>query len=141
MKISHIRKPGTQVWHLVDAEDKVLGELAAKVASVLRGKHKPSFTPNLDSGDYVVVINASKIRVTGAKEEDKKYYRHSGQMGKLKTFSYKEMMAKSPSKVIEIAVQGMLPHNKLRKVIMNKLKVFKDATHKFANQKLEPLTF
>ena len=115
-------------WHLVDARDKILGRLATQIATWLMGKHKPTFSPNLDSGDYVVVINAEKIRVTGNnKAKDKLYYRHSGYPGGLKSISLEEMLKIHPTRVIEHAVKGMLPHNRLGAKMIKKLKVYAGA--------------
>jgi len=101
-------------WFLVDAKDKTLGELAVVIANTLRGKNKVTFTPHVDGGDYVIVLNAEKIRVTGNKEEDKKYYRHSGYLGNLKTESLKVVREKNPARILQNAVSGMLPKNRLR---------------------------
>jgi large subunit ribosomal protein L13 len=111
-------------WYIVDATDKVLGRLATKIAQVLMGKHKPTYTPHMEMGDFVIVINAHKVKVTGRKEENKIYYRHSGYPGGLTQVPYKSMKAKSPEKVILHAVKGMLPNNKLRSKRMAKLKVY-----------------
>lgn len=116
-------------WHVIDASDKVLGRLATQVANLLMGKHKPIFTRNLDTGDFVVVINADKIRVTGNKAKQKLYYRHSGYPGGLKSVSLEEMMQTKPTRVIEHAVRGMLPHNRLGAKMMKKLKVYAGDTH------------
>lgn len=123
-------------WHLVDAKDVVLGRVSSQVAQLLIGKHKPYFVPNLDCGDYVVVINSDAIKVTGNKMEDKKYYRHSGYPGGLKTASLREKMSNS-TRVIEHAVKGMLPKNKLQDPRLRRLKVFKDANHPYQD-KLTP---
>ena len=116
-------------WHVVDATDKVLGRLATQIASLLMGKHKPVFTRNLDTGDFVVVINAEKVRVTGKKAKQKMYYRHSGYPGGFKIIRYEEMMQTHPTRVIEHAVKGMLPHNRLADKIFKKLKVYTGNTH------------
>lgn len=116
-------------WHIIDASDKVLGRLATRVASFLMGKHKPIFCRNLDTGDYVVVINAEKVRVTGNKTKQKLYYRHSGYPGGLKTISFEKMMQTHPTRVIEHAVKGMLPHNRLGTSMMKKLKVYVGEAH------------
>lgn len=128
-----------QKWYLVDAEGKTLGDIAVKLAVILRGKNKPYFSPHVDCGDYVVVINAEKIRVTGNKLEDKKYYTHSGILGHLKETSLKELMAKKPTKALENAVRGMLPANRLRKNVFSKLKVFAGTEHTHAAQKPEKI--
>ena len=116
-------------WHIIDASDKVLGRLATRVASLLMGKHKPIFSRNLDTGDYVVIINAEKVRVTGNKTKQKLYYRHSGYPGGLKTISLEKMMQTHPTRVIEYAVKGMLPHNRLGTSMMKKLKVYVGEAH------------
>ncbi len=128
-------------WYVVDASGMVLGRLASEVASVLRGKNKPEFTPNVDTGDYVVVINAEKIKVTGKKLEQKIYYRHSDYVGSLKETTLKEMLAKHPERVIEFAVKGMLPKGPLGREMMTKLHVYAGAEHPHAAQKPEVLTF
>ncbi len=116
-------------WHVIDASDKVLGRLATQVASLLMGKHKPIFTPNLDTGDNVVVINAVKVRVTGNKTKQKVYYRHSGYSGGLKSITLERMMQTNPTRVIEYAVKGMLPHNRLGASMLKKLRVYTGDTH------------
>lgn len=116
-------------WRVIDASDKVLGRLATQVASLLMGKHKPIFSPNLDTGDFVVVINAEKIRVTGNKAKQKVYYRHSGYPGGLKGISLEKLMQTNPARVIEYAVKGMLPHNRLGAKMFRKLKVYAGDTH------------
>jgi large subunit ribosomal protein L13 len=116
-------------WILVDAEDKTLGRLASSLASRLRGKHRPEFTPNADLGDYIVVVNASKITVTGDKLNQKKYYKHSGYPGGIKSKSLKEVIKNSAEDAIRMAVKGMLPKNKLGKKMLTKLKIYKDAEH------------
>jgi len=126
-------------WYVVDAEGKTLGRLASQVASVIRGKHKPTYTPSLDTGDHVIVINAEKVRVTGNKEKQKFYYRHSGYPGGLRAVPYEVMMAKKPEAIIEHAVRGMLPHNRLGRSLWRKLKVYRGAEHPHAAQKPKPL--
>ena len=121
-------------WHLIDASDKVLGRLATEASALLLGKHKPTFTRNLDTGDYVVVINAEKILVTGNKAKQKLYYRHSGYPGGLKSASLEEVMQKDPTKVIEHAVKGMLPHNRLGAQMIKKLKVYVGDSHPHVSQ-------
>lgn len=116
-------------WHVVDASDKILGRLATEIAGLLTGKHKPIFCRHLDTGDYVVVINADKVRVTGNKARQKFYYRHSGYPGGLKSVSLEEMMRTHPTRVIEHAVKGMLPQNRLRASVMKKLKVYVGDAH------------
>jgi len=116
-------------WHVIDASDKVLGRLATQIAGLLMGKHKPIFSRNLDSGDFVVVINADKVRVTGNKAKQKLYYRHSGYPGGLKSISLEKMMQTNPTRVIKHAVKGMLPHNRLGASIMKKLRVYVGENH------------
>ncbi len=116
-------------WHVIDASDKVLGRLATQVAGLLMGKHKPTFSRHLDTGDFVVIINAAKVRVTGNKAEQKLYYRHSGYPGGLKSISLEKMMQTDPARVIEYAVRGMLPHNRLGAQMMKKLKVYAGEAH------------
>ena len=116
-------------WHLIDAEDKVLGRLATQIARLLMGKHKPIYSRHLDTGDYVVVINAAKVQVTGKKMKDKIYYRHSGYPGGLKSINYEKMMEKHPTRAIEYAVKGMLPHTKLGVQMLKKLRVYAGAEH------------
>lgn len=121
-------------WHLVDAADKTLGRLASKVAHILRGKHKPEFTPHVDTGDFVIVINAEKIRVTGNKAKDKIYYRHSGYPGGLKEISFEKLQAKAPERVFMLAVKGMLPKGPLGYATLKKLKVYAGPEHHHAAQ-------
>jgi len=116
-------------WFLVDAEGKTLGRLATKIAEILRGKHKPIYTPHLDCGDYVVVINADKIRVTGRKLDQKIYYRHSGYPGGLKSITLRDQLQKHPERVLEAAVRGMLPKNRLGRKMFKKLKVYAGDSH------------
>lgn len=116
-------------WHVIDAEGAVLGRLATVVAHVLRGKHLPTFTPSIDNGDYVIVINAEKVRVTGNKETDKKYYRYSGYPGGLREQSLRDLRRKHPERVVEIAVRGMLPKNRLGRQLFRKLRVYPGADH------------
>jgi len=118
-----------QSWILVDAKDKTLGRLASTLASRLRGKHRPEYTPNVDLGDYIVVINANKINVTGDKLNQKNYFRHSGYPGGIKSRSLDEVIKKSPEDAIRMAVKGMLPKNKLGKKMLTKLKIYKDNDH------------
>ena len=122
-------------WYLIDAEDEVLGRLAVRIANILRGKNKPEYTPNTDTGDFVVVINASKIRVTGNKETDKIYYHHTGYPGGLKSASFKELMEKDATLALEKAVKGMLQHNTLGAQQLTKLKIYAGAEHPHAAQK------
>lgn len=128
-------------WLLVDAEDQVLGRLASHVAQLLRGKHKPMFTPHLDTGDFVVVINAEKIRLTGSKPENKEYFRHSGYMGGERFIPFRTMIEKHPERVIELAVKGMLPKNNLGRLMRRKLKVYAGPEHPHAAQQPQPIEF
>jgi len=128
-----------QEWYVVDATGKTLGRLASQIAHVLRGKHKPVFTPHIDTGDYVVVVNAEKVRVTGRKMDQKKYYRHSGYVGGLRTITLRDQLAKHPTRVIELAVRGMLPHNRLGRQVMKKLKVYAGPDHPHKAQNPQPL--
>ncbi len=132
-KASEIEKK----WLVVDAADQTLGRLASEVAQLLRGKHKPTFTPHLDTGDFVIVINADKVKVTGKKLDQKIYYRHSGYMGNLKSTPLKDMLAKKPVKVIELAIKRMLPKSRLGRKIFGNLKVYKGTDHPHAAQKPE----
>ncbi len=128
-------------WYVVDADGCTLGRLASGIASVLRGKNKPQFTPHVDTGDYVIVINADKIKVTGKKLDQKIYYNHSDYVGGMKETTLKEMLAKKPEKVIELAVKGMLPKGPLGRSMHKKLFVYAGAEHKHEAQKPEVLTF
>lgn len=138
---SYVQKPHEveRKWYLVDATDKTLGRLSSKIASVLRGKHKPIFTPHVDCGDYVVVINAEKVKVTGKKLEDKEYKRHSGYPGGLKTVTLEKMLEEKPEDVMIHAVKGMLPKGKLGRQMLKKLRVYKGAEHDHSAQKPEKL--
>lgn len=126
-------------WFVVDAEDVVLGRLATQVATILRGKHKPQFTPNLDAGDFVIVINAEKVRVTGQKEQQKNYYRHSQYPGGMRSFTFREMIDRHPERVIQAAVRGMLPKNALGKRMLRKLRVYAGPEHPHNGQQPETL--
>ena len=129
-------------WFVVDAEGMILGRLASEVAKILRGKHKPIFTPHIDTGDHVIVINASKVRLTGRKAEQKSYFKHTGYMGHDRLIPYASMIAKHPERVIEKAVFGMLPKNGLaRNSIRRKLRVYAGAEHPHVAQQPAPLTF
>jgi len=128
-------------WYLVDAKDQVLGRLSVKIAPILKGKHKPMFTPHMDCGDFVVVINAEKIKLTGEKWTQKRYYRHSGHVGGLKSASARETLLKHPTKLVTMAVRGMLPKTKLGDQLVKKLKVYAGEKHPHAAQKVEPLKF
>ena len=126
-------------WVVVDAENQVLGRLASKVAQILRGKHKPIFSPHLDVGDYVVVINADKVRLTGNKAEKKEYFRHTGYIGGEKFIPFKTMLDAHPDRVIDLAVKGMLPKNNLGRLMRRKLKVYAGATHPHEAQQPETI--
>ena len=121
-------------WYVVDAQGKVLGRLATQIAARLRGKHKPQYTPHVDTGDFIVVVNASKLRVTGRKAEDKMYYRHSGQPGQLKETTFAKLQAKKPERVLQIAVKGMLPKGPLGYTMLRKLKIYAGGTHPHSAQ-------
>jgi len=126
-------------WYVVDAQGKVLGKLATQIAMRLRGKHKPEYTPHVDTGDFIVVVNAAKLRVTGRKAEDKMYYRHSGQPGQLKETTFAKLQAKRPERVLQIAVKGMLPKGPLGYAMLKKLKVYGGATHPHSAQQPKAL--
>jgi len=128
-----------RIWYIVNAEDKVLGRLASKVATILRGKHKPIYVPHADVGDYVIVINAAKVRLTGKKLEQKVYYHYSGYPGGLKETHLSDLMRKNPEEVIKRAVKGMLPKNKLGRKMLTKLKVYPDKEHHQESQKPVPI--
>ena len=128
-------------WYVVDAEGCTLGRLSSQIASVLRGKNKPVFTPHVDTGDYVIVVNADKVKVTGKKMEQKVYFNHSDYVGGMKETNLKEMMATKPEKVVEIAVKGMLPKGPLGRQMLTKLHVYAGAEHPHAAQKPEVLKF
>ena len=126
-------------WYLVDAENRVLGRLATQIAARLRGKHKPIFTPHADTGDFIVVVNADKIALTGSKLDQKNYYRHSGYMGGLKTIPAKRLLEKKPEEVLRLAVKGMLPKNSLGRRQLKKLKIYTGPDHPHAAQEPEKL--
>nr|WP_239541633.1 MULTISPECIES: 50S ribosomal protein L13 [Pseudoglutamicibacter] len=126
-------------WYIIDAEDVVLGRLASQAATLLRGKHKPTFAPHNDQGDYVIIINAEKVALTGAKLEQKRAYRHTGFPGGLRSTNYAELLEKNPTLAVEKAVKGMLPHTRLGKQQLTKLKVYRGAEHPHAAQ--QPKTF
>ena len=133
-------KPGDvqRQWHVIDATDVVLGRLASQTARLLRGKHKVTFAPNVDSGDFVIIINADKVALTGAKLEKKRAWRHSGYPGGIKSISYSELLAKDPERAVEKAVAGMVPKNRLGRAQMRKLKVYAGAEHPHASQNPQP---
>ena len=126
-------------WFVVDATDKVLGRLAADIASRLRGKHKPEYTPHVDTGDYLVVVNVEKIRVTGNKAKDKIYHRHTGYVGGIKSISFEKLIDKAPERTLEIAVKGMLPRGPLGRAMLRKLKVYAGDQHPHAAQQPQEL--
>ncbi len=126
-------------WYLVDATDKTLGRLASEIAHRLRGKHKPEYTPHVDTGDYIVVVNAEKIHVTGNKMKDKMYYHHTGYIGNLKSISLEKLLAKAPERAIQSAVKGMLPKNPLGRAMYGKLRVYAGPEHGHAAQQPQPL--
>lgn len=128
-----------RTWHVVDAEGEVVGRLASKVAAILRGKHKPSYTPHVDTGDYVIVINADKVRFTGNKEEDKEYFRHTGYPGGGRTRTPAETRTSKPTFIVQNAVKGMLPKNRLGRQMLSKLKVYAGSEHPHEAQQPQPL--
>ena len=136
-------KPGEveQNWLLVDAEGQTLGRMAAAIATRLRGKHKPEYTPHVDTGDFVVVVNADKVQVTGRKHTDKIYHSHSGYPGGLKSLSFSELQERAPTRAIELAVKGMLPRTPLGRAMLKKLKVYAGAEHPHSAQQPQPVTF
>lgn len=140
---SYMASPATieRKWYVVDAEGLTLGRLASETAKILRGKNKPIFTPHIDTGDYVIIVNAEKIKVTGKKLDQKVYYRHSEYVGGMKETTLREMMEKKPEKVIELAVKGMLPKGPLGREMYKKLFVYAGPEHKHQAQKPEALTF
>lgn len=140
---SYMASPSTieRQWYVVDATGHTLGRLASEIAKVLRGKNKPTYTPHIDTGDYVIVVNADKIQVTGKKMDQKVYYRHSDYVGGMKEATLREMMDKKPEKVIELAVKGMLPKGPLGRTMYKKLFVYAGAEHGHEAQKPEVLTF
>jgi large subunit ribosomal protein L13 len=143
MEKTYVTKPAEveRQWYVVDAEGKTLGRLASNVARVLRGKHKPIYAPSVDCGDYVIVINADKVRVTGRRLEQKKYYRHSGYQGGLREVTLGRQLEEHPTRVIEAAVRGMLPKNALGRKIFRKLKVYASGEHPHVAQQPTPLEF
>jgi large subunit ribosomal protein L13 len=126
-------------WFVVDAADKTLGRLASEIALRLRGKHKPEYTPHVDTGDYIVVVNADKIRVTGRKASDKMYHHHTGYIGNMKSISFEKLQQKAPGRVLELAVKGMLPKNPLGRAMYRKLKIFAGPEHQHAAQQPKAL--
>lgn len=138
---TYVTKPAEveRSWFVVDAEEQTLGRLASKIATVLRGKHKPIYSPSVDCGDYVIVVNAEKITVTGRRMEEKNYYRHSGYPGGLKSLTLRQQLEKNPARVLETAVRGMLPKNNLGRKMLRKLKVYAGPQHPHQAQQPEPL--
>jgi large subunit ribosomal protein L13 len=128
----------TRQWHVIDANDVVLGRLAVQAATLLRGKHKPTFAPHVDTGDFVIIINADKVALTGSKRDQKMEYRHSGFPGGLRATSYTELLATNPRRAVEKAVKGMLPHNKLGRQQIKKLKVYAGSDHPHTAQQPVP---
>ncbi len=143
MKKTYVTKPEDieRNWYVVDASGQTLGRLASEIAQIVRGKHKPIFSPSVDAGDYVVVVNAERIHVTGDKLDQKIYYRHSGYPGGLKEVSLRRMLENHPTRVITHAVKGMLPKNRLGRVMLKKLKVYAGPEHPHQAQQPEPLEF
>lgn len=135
-------KPGeiTRQWHVIDATDVVLGRLASHIATLLRGKHKPTYAPHVDTGDFVIVINADKVALTGSKREQKMDHRHSGYPGGLRSTSYETLLETNPRRVIEKAVKGMLPHNRIGRQQLSKLKVYSGPQHPHSAQQPQPFT-
>jgi large subunit ribosomal protein L13 len=133
-------KPGDvqRQWHVIDATDVVLGRLAVQAATLLRGKHKPTYAPHVDSGDFVVVVNAGKVALTGDKRQTKLAYRHSGYPGGLTSVNYEELLTKRPERAVQLAVKGMLPHNRLGRQLITKLKVYAGPEHPHAAQQPVP---
>ncbi len=134
-KVNEIEKK----WYVVDATDKVLGRLATQIAIRLRGKHRPDFTPHLDTGDFIIVVNAEKVKLTGRKLDQKMYHKHSGYLGGLKSMTAKQMLEKKPEEVIRLAVRRMLPKNKLARHQLKKLKIYRGSEHPHQAQMPEPL--
>jgi large subunit ribosomal protein L13 len=128
-------------WYVVDAEGKILGRMASDIARVLRGKHKPTYTPHLDTGDFVVVVNADKVVLSGRKAEQKEYFRHTGYMGGEKFIPFRRMLETHPERVVELAVKGMLPKNALGRQMFEKLRVYAGSEHPHQAQQPEPFTF
>ena len=138
---TYVTKPGSveQKWYIVDAEGKTLGRLSSQVAAILRGKHKPQYSPSVDVGDYVIVVNAEKVHVTGRKMQQKKYYRHSGYPGGLTEITLADQLERHPTRVIKAAVRGMLPRNRLGRKMFKKLKVYAGPEHPHEAQQPKPL--
>lgn len=139
MRTTYLARPEQveRKWWLIDAEGQTLGRLASEIAAILRGKHKPIFTPNVDTGDHVIVINAAKVVITGNKAQQKMYYRHTGYPGGLKAVSFEELMQKKPDQAVYRAVKGMLPHNRLGRAMLKKLRVYAGPEHQHTAQQPE----
>ncbi len=133
-------KTSERKWYQIDATNMTLGKVAVEAANILRGKNKPTFTPHLDGGDYVIVTNAEKIKLTGNKLEGKKYYKHTGYIGHLRVTTAKDLMSSKPERIIELAVKGMIPRNKLKKEVVNRLKVFIGEDHEHTAQQPKQVT-
>lgn len=141
MKTEFAKKETVQrKWYVVDAQDRVLGRVAVEVARRLRGKHKPEYSPHVDTGDYIIIVNADKIRLTGRKLDNKVYYRHSGYPGGLKSMTARQMLQRRPERLLEIAIKGMLPKNRLGRRMYKKLKVYATPEHPHTAQQPEVLT-
>ena len=140
MKTVSARKESvTREWYLVDATDKTLGRLSTEIANRLRGKHKPEYTPHVDAGDYIVVVNAEKVKVTGNKSTEKVYHHHTGYPGGIKSISFAKLIDRAPERIIEKAVKGMMPKNKLSRSMMTKLKIYAGGEHPHSAQQPTPL--
>ena len=137
--VSAKKESVTREWYVVDATDKTLGRLSTEIANRLRGKHKPEFTPHVDTGDYIVVVNAEKVKVTGNKTTDKVYHHHTGYPGGIKSITFEQLMDKAPERIIEKAVKGMMPKNKLSRSMMTKLKIYAGSEHPHSAQQPTPL--
>ena len=137
--VSAKKESVSREWYVVDATDKTLGRLSTAIANRLRGKHKPEYTPHVDTGDYIVVVNAEKVRVTGNKTTDKTYHHHTGYPGGIKSITFDKLIDKAPEQVIEKAVKGMMPKNKLSRSMMNKLKIYAGSVHPHSAQQPMPL--
>ena len=137
--VSAKKESVTREWYVVDATDKTLGRLSTEIANRLRGKHKPEFTPHVDTGDYIVVVNAEKVKVTGNKTTDKVYHHHTGYPGGIKSITFDQLIDKAPERIIEKAVKGMMPKNKLSRSMMTKLKIYAGSEHPHSAQQPTPL--
>ncbi|SVC05569.1 uncharacterized protein METZ01_LOCUS258423 [marine metagenome] len=137
--VSAKKESVTREWYVVDATGKTLGRLSTEIANRLRGKHKPEFTPHVDTGDYIVVVNAEKVKVTGNKTTDKVYHHHTGYPGGIKSITFEQLIDKAPERIIEKAVKGMMPKNKLSRSMMTKLKIYAGSEHPHSAQQPTPL--